>query len=408
VALAGALVAAGWLIHLPGTALAGTEEFSSFDVITQEEDDESLIDHLLARPPRAWRDEWERSRQGIRTSQGCLTSGQWFIDTQLKLGAPLGERARFGLEVREEQSDIVSYQYFDFSFRFPTRWGTPGAMFRPFHDKSRQDFALTWETGADTTALQLQTAFTFEDTFNNLWAFRQTRVGNHAEPYERHPFEPALRFVSRAGPWRADVSGHWLTPSRRRIPVETTGVTERATLWGALVRASVEGEALGTEWEVAGLNRQASSTAWSSDGSSRSSDFRRQWSGEGAVRRRLRALTTEIRWLYQQGDQRIEPTAGVSDLAQIDRVLQIEATYGRSSGWAARVGALHDRITVSQAGLAPFTTYGTRVESRAYVGLTARFGVVSVSAAEGLELDHEPYDVWWVHDKAFLDLQASF
>ena len=75
-------------------AFAGTEQFSTFDVEAQEEDDESLLDHLLTRPPRAWRDEWEHSTQAVRTSQGCLTSGQWFIDTQLKLSAPLGERAR--------------------------------------------------------------------------------------------------------------------------------------------------------------------------------------------------------------------------------------------------------------------------------------------------------------------------
>ena len=26
----------------------------------------------------------------------------------------------------------------------------------------------------------------------------------------------------------------------------------------------------------------------------------------------------------------------------------------------------------------------------------------------GIELDPEPYEVWWVHDKGFLQLQATF
>ena len=33
---------------------------------------------------------------------------------------------------------------------------------------------------------------------------------------------------------------------------------------------------------------------------------------------------------------------------------------------------------------------------------------VSVSGVEGIELDPEPYPVWFVHDKGFLQLQAPF
>ena len=178
-------------------ARAGTEEFSTFDVTTEEGDDESLLDHVLLRPPHAWRDEWEHAPQAIRTSQGCLTSGQWFIDTDLKLRAPLGTRARMGLDLRQSESDLASYNYLDFSFQFPTGWGTPGFMFRPLYDKSRQDFGVTWDVGTDTSAVQVNAAFTFEDTFNNLWAFRQTRVGGLSEPYLQRPYEPGLRFVTR-------------------------------------------------------------------------------------------------------------------------------------------------------------------------------------------------------------------
>ncbi|HEY3216692.1 MAG TPA: TonB-dependent receptor [Candidatus Eisenbacteria bacterium] len=410
VLLAGALLAAGSLVRSPGTARAGTEEFSTFDVVAQEEDDESLLDHVLARPPVEWRDEWERSPQAIRTAQGCLTSGQWFIATQLKLRAPLGEHASFGLDLRQDDSDISSYQYVDFSFRFPTRWGAPGALFRPLFDKSLQDFALTWETGSDTAAFQLQTAFAFEDAFNNLWEFRQTRVGNHAEPYERHPYEPGLRLVARGGSLRAEIGGRYLTPSRKRIRVDpATRLDQRFTLWGTLGWASFEVRALGITWEAQGANQQTRRSEWLSDGSPRTHDFQRQWSAEAAARRHWTArLTTEARWDYQERFLGAEPTASPSAFSAVDRVLQLEADYALGPVWSARVGALHDRITVGQVGRPRFTTYGTRVESRAYVGLEARFGKVSVSAVEGVELDPEPYEVWGVHDKAFLQLQTTF
>ena len=127
------------------------------------------------------------------------------------------------------------------------------------------------------------------------------------------------------------------------------------------------------------------------------------------MRRRLGAkLTAEARWVYQERHLGAEPPEGVRAFAGVDRVLQLEAAYALGPGWSARLGALHDRITVDQIGKPRFTTYGTRVESRAYLGLMARFGKVSVYAVEGLELDPEPYEVWWVHDKAFFHLQTAF
>ena len=202
----------------PRAGRAGTEEFSTFDVEQQEEDDESLLDHLLTRAPRAWRAEWERAPQAFRSQQGCLTSGQWLIHSDLKLETALGSRARLGVKLRQYEDDAANFNYLDLTFRFPTRFGTVGALFRPLYDKSRQDFGVTWETGADTSALQVQAVFGLEDLFNNLWEFRQSRVGNRSEPYLQHPYEPALRLVTRHQRWRTELEGKYLTPSRRRIP----------------------------------------------------------------------------------------------------------------------------------------------------------------------------------------------
>ena len=398
---------------VPRPSTAGTEEWSTFDPQAQEEDDESILDHFLTRTPREWRDEWERSPQAFRTSQGCLTSGEWTIYTDLKLRAPLGRRAEFGLLVRQVETDFQTFDYMDLQFRFPTRFGTPGAWFRPLFDKSRQDFALTWDFGADTTAQQLQLAFASEDMFNNLWAFRQTRVGNASlsEPYEKHPFEPGARWVLRHPAWRAELSARYLTPSRKRITDPTQPIpVQIATLWGTLGEASLEARALEIEWELHGWNQQALSTQVPLDRSAGDgADYRRAWSAELVARRALTPrLTTEAHWLYEARDVRRGPPLGPASFGGVDRVLDAEFGYQALPSLRVRVGGLYDQITIAERGSFSAHTYGTRHESRAYVGLVARFGRVSVSGIEGIELDPEPYEVWFVHDKGFLQLQAVF
>ena len=413
-AFAAVLAAAALVLAAARPARAGSEEFSTFSVEAQEEDDESTIDHLLARPPREWAREWERAPLAVRTSQACLTSGQWLDQTELKLRAPLGRSAFFGLDLAQERDDQVDYQYLDFSFHFPTRLGTAVGMFRPFHDKSRQDFAFMWDVGSDTSAFQLRLVAGLEDMFNNLWAFRQSRVGGVSEPYLRHPYEPGLRMVVRR-PWlRAEVGGRYLTPGTKRLSaLGNRGVTSLAKLWGTLAWASVETRALGLDWEVRSTNHQAaSSEAPTAQPKPDNRDFRRQWTIETAASRRLTPrFTAELRWLYQERTQIHAPPFGPRTFAGVDRVLQAEGRWRPNQRLAMRLGAMVDRITITQTG-APspvvLPTYGTRKESRAYLGLIARFGRVSVQGVEGFELDHEPYEVTLWHDKGFLQLQSTF
>jgi hypothetical protein len=397
--------------HVAAPALAGTEEFSTFHVISQEEDDESIIDHLLTRPPSSWRDEWERAPQALRSSQGCLTSGQWLEDTELKLQAPLGKAARFGLDYTQLAGDISTYDYLDFWFRFRLRAGTLGTMFRPMHDKSRQDLALAWELGADSSAFQLRAIYTLEDVFNNLWAFRQTRVGERSQPYLRHPWEPALVLASRHERWRAAFSGKFLTPSVMSVPGVLPGDPERrAGLWGTLASASLEAHALGFVYSARGHNHQALSSDGPADRSAADDrNFRRAWSGEVALTRDLRPwLSAEARWLYTDRTETFGVPTGPGSFRAIDRVLQVEGIWHLAPAFALRLGGLYDEITIARAGSLPAGSYGSRHESRATIGLDARFGRVSVAGVEGIELDPEPYEVWFHHDKAFLMLQTTF
>lgn len=403
-----ALLACG---ALPPRAVAGTEEWSTFDPNAQEGDDESLLDHFLNRPQREWRDEWEHSANAFRTSQGCLTAGVWFIQSDLKLRAPLGHRADVQLLLRQAETDAESFNYMDFQFHFPTRWGTPGVWFRPLHDKSRQDFSFTWDFGADTTAEQLQLAFTLEDVFNNFWAFRQTQVGGLAEPYQSRPYEPGIRWVSRHERLRAEVSGRWLTPSRKRVIDYTSPLPNRSvTIWGSMASVSVEAQFAGLEWDLATDNQQAFSTDAPADGSTgNASNFRRRWSAEAAIRRRFEhSLTAELRYVYQDRDVRLGPPFGPSAFVGLDRMVQGEVRWQATHAIAGRVGGMFDRINIGEFGSYLSHTYGTRNESRAYVGLDLRFGNVTFAGVEGIELDPEPYPVWAWHDKGFLSMQAKF
>jgi hypothetical protein len=395
----------------PPRAVAGTEEWSTFDPEAQESDDESTIDHFLTRPQRAWRDEWERSSQAFRTSQGCLTSGQWFIRSDLKLRTALGNRAEFRLLLRQSETDAESFNYTDLQFRFPTHWGTPGAWFRPIYDKSRQDFSLTWDVGADTTAEQLQLAFTIEDVFNNLWAFRQTQVGGLSEPYERRPYEPGVRWVSRHDRLRAEVAGRWLTPSRKRVIDYAQPVPDRVqTIWGTIGEASFELRLAGLECDLSADNQQAFSTDAPVDGSSPVlGNFRRRWTLEAALRGTVTpTLVAELRYLYQERDALRGTLYGPSQFGALDRVVQGELRWQLRPAVAGRAGGMFDRVNVGESGPYHPFSYGTRNESRAYLGLDLRFGKVTVAGVEGIELDPEKYDVWLWHDKGFLAMQATF
>ena len=406
-----ALAVAAALALGPAVAHAGTEEFSTFHLAAMEEDDESVMDHLLARVPLAWRGEWERSVQGFRTAQGCLTSAQWFMDNQIKVQSPLGKQARFNLDYNQVAGDISNYEFLDLWFRFALRDGMLGAMFRPMSDKSRQDMALAWELGADSSAFQLRAIYGFEDLFNNLWAWRQSQVGHVSEPYLRHPWEPALVLASRHQRWRIELSGKYLTPSLKVIAGPApAAVDHHATLWGTLADLNLEAQALGFQWQAATHNQQARSTDQPIDYStSDDRNFRRGWTAEAAAARPLlRRLEGEVRYAYLERTETWGPPTGPGSFFGIDRVIQTDALYRFAERFTGRLGYVHDQITIDKSGYQPTGTEGTRKESRAYFGLDARFGRVRIAGVEGIELDLEPYAVYFHHDKAFITLQTTF
>ncbi len=391
------------------SANASTEEFQSFDVARQEEDDENLLDHHLTRPPMQWKDEWDLSHGGFRSSQGCLTSGQWFMVTDLKVRAPLGEKAWLDIAYRDVQDNEGKYGWLQLDFRYPTRIGAWGWRFRPNYDKGSQDFALLYDHGDATTPLQIQAAFTFEDMFNSLWAFRQSRVGDRSEPYRKHPFEPALRVVHRGAAHRLEVHGQWLTSSIKDLEELDPAENRRLTLWGE--RAGIEAQMTRGAWSAEArfdqIQAQSTDTPVSQLSDSRS--FRRRWTSELALRRTISdRLSAEARWVYQERTQDWRPLLGDAGFHAIDRMPMAEVAWRAREGVLARFGTMYDRIGIASQGQLPGATWGSRKESRLFVGLQVRFGKVLVQGTECIELDHEAYDVSLHHDKGFLHIQTTF
>ena len=403
---------AACLLLVAGPARAGLEEFSTFSCEEQERDDESLLDHVLTRTPIAWRDEWEHSRLAIRSAQGCLTSGEWFNATDLKLSTSLGGRVAFGFAIRQNESDRYAYNYSEFSVHVPTRYGTPGYMFRPSRDKASQDMAVMWDFGADTSAFQLHLVYGLEDVFNNFWEFRQAETGGRSQPYLRHPWEPGLEMTIRRSDVRLNVGGRWLTPGERRVIISYTDPTldHLTTLWGTMAWLTVETRALGIDWTASTVNHQAKSTDHPQyvpepDGK----DYRRQWWVETSAHRGLsRRWSAEARWLYMERTQTHAPPVDPPRFGGIDRMIQGETVWALKPSLALRFGLMRDRITITQSQISAQYSYGTRAEDRGYVGVIMRFGMVSLQAIEGIELDNEPYDVWLWHDKGFVQIQARF
>jgi hypothetical protein len=392
-------------------ARASTEEFSTFDVERADDDDETFLDLTLLRTPYDWTDAWQRSDQGFKTSQGCLTSGQWAIASDLRVRAPIGQKSHFGVDYHQVENDMEQWSTFDLSFLFPQRVGTLGAFFRPLYDKSRQDFGMFVEAGHDTAAAVMRATFTVEDMFNNLWAWRQTRVGDASASYLRHPYEPALELGVRRARWRTRVYGKYLTPSIKDF-TDVTGVA-RQTLWGTVGTAELEGEALGATWNTAFTTKQARSSderlSPPPPSPGDNSNFRRLWNAEAGVRGRLPwRIEALARTIYMERTETWAPPTPVGRYDSIERLFQVDLRRAFATRWTFRVGGMFDRATVVRTGITPWRPNQTRNESRPYFGFEASFGAIRVYGIEGIELDPEKYDVWLVHDKGFLGLQARF
>ena len=404
------LLACACSVLVATRARASYEEFSTFDVGREEEDDENLLDHVLVQPPTDWRAEWRAAKGAFRTSEGCFTSGRWYLDHELKVQVPMGDTTYMDLGIREVSDDESTYDWTQFDLRFPVRHtGLWGLRFRPSFDKSRQDFAFMWDHGTDSTRLQIQAVMGMEDMFNKFWALRQVRVGDDFEPYLRHPYEPALRVVWRGAGPQFDASVKWLTPSSKRFVTQDVAQRRVELLWGVKQDATLSQRVGDWVGAMRFEQEQASSFAY---WESRPGDhhlYRRRWRGEAQLTRPVGEHgSLSLRYFYQERTQVWRPPYPNSLLAGIDRMPMIEGSFRAKWNLGMRVGFMRNRITAGDDGVVPVFTFGTRVETRAFFSVHKQFGRVRIQGIEGIELDHEPYQVMFHHDKGFLHIQTTF
>ena len=391
------------------TAHASIEQFASFDVFAPEIDDESAFDYFLSRPLDDWRAEWESSHSALRADQGCMTAGIWYQDNEFKTRSDMGKRAWLDVGFLQHTDPAGSWQSLQFDVLRSTRWGAFGGRFKPSYEKSQQDFAALWELGDGRSAWQARATFTIEDTFNKLWTFRQASVGeNHWEPYRVHPFEPALDVTWRGPHHRLQLADTWLTPSRQDIVDADPAIAGTRTLQGnhALFLAERDlGRWTGiARWECTSARSGRTSPALIGDGRV----DRQRWIAEATVRRALGPRwRAEAGYFYERRAQDWRPPIASGTFGALDRVGHAEVAWQPREGWQLRTGLLYDRAGVARTWVQP-GFYGSRKESRAYIGMQARLGRVRIQAIEGIELDTEPYPVSFHHDKGFLHLQTTF
>ncbi len=401
-----------WAIAFgPTPARATYEEFRSLYIGKLEEDDETLLDHVLVHQPLEWREAWERSPGGFRSSQGCFTSGKWFLDHDLKVRVPMGDTTTLTIEIRNVSDDESTYDWTRFDLRFPIshHLGTVGLRLSPTFDKSRHDVALMWEHGRPDSGFSVQAVAGLEDVFNKFWSSRQVRVGDESEPYERHPYEPALRLGWIGNGTRATVGGKWQTPSIKFIDTHDPALRRRDHLWGVKHDASVAQRFGRNTAELGYESVQASTFEYWDFVPGDHHRYGRRTRGEAAYTRWLGEhgrLT--MRFIYQERTQVWRPPVTNDALSVIDRMPVIEAGFRAPLDTYARVGLMRNRVTVVGIPWRPVYTEGTRLETRGYLALQFRFGKVLVQGIECIELNREPYDVAFIHDKGFLHFQTTF
>jgi len=408
------LLALAWvlaaLLSSAGPARASYEEFRTVDEGKPEEDDESALDHYLVRQPTGWHDEWFQANGAFRSSQGCLTAGRWFSDNLFRVRVPMGDTTKLDLELLQVADDESQYDWIHFDVRFPLpRLGLWGVRFSPNFEKSKQDAAFLWDLGHATSPFQLKATMGIEDVFNNFWQSRQVYVGLQGQPYERHPYEPALRLYWRGHGPQLELGGKWLTPSVKRFDSFDPTLRRKEHLWGAKGDATVS-QQLGRALLDLGFDMvQASSRAeWPSQPGDHHL-FSRRWRVEGGLSHPFgEHARVTARFIYQERLQLWTPPIAYATLDCIDRMPTLETEFQLPLGIGTRAGYIHNRVTVVQIGVVPTFTWGTRKENRLFIALQKRFGKVLVEGTEGIELDKEGYDVAFVHDKGFVHVMVPF
>jgi hypothetical protein len=159
---------------------------------------------------------------------------------------------------------------------------------------------------------------------------------------------------------------------------------------------------------------QASSYAYWNQRPGDFHQFGRRWRVKGSVTQAVgENAHVAVRYFYMDRTQVYRPPIADATLNVIDRCVMIDSWFDGPWGLGFHVGGMRDRVTVWSDKTIPLYTpplytHGTRHETRVFISIQKLFGKVRVRGIEGMELDQEPYEVSFHHDKGFFQLQTAF
>jgi hypothetical protein len=408
------VLALGLLFGRSLPAAASLEEFETWDLGAAELDDEYGMDRFFAAFTPEWQRAWRSAAEGARVSLGCVTRERWEMLTEVRLRRLFHERARFRYSFVQENRLTVDNQQHFFGVEVKARDFWIGGYARPQAVKERHDFGLTlrraWPSG-----YELGVALSLENALSDFWTERsfleeRERVDHLDEGLEWR-LEGARRWSERR--WLRATAVILPEFGRQVEPVPSLGEPDyRLIVDGTAVE--LEGETVlgrDTDLTAGALRKEARRARFPREGTA--SDFRRlTWAFSGRLGHPLHGAW-RARWGLLARRSREEQTVFDADPYRL-RVRELVATAGLErpllSWLRVDFGYGYQDVNVDTSGIEsaiPFT-HGTRSESRLYIAGDFNVQGVRLRLIETLEVDGEAYDVVGVHDKGFVQIQATF
>lgn len=410
-----------WMLLLPvlllgaGSSGASIENFETWDIGSEEADDEYGLDLFLSAFTPEWERDWRRLENGTRIALGCVTRERWEMLTQARLVREIDRRARFRYEMIQENRLGLDNQQHTFGVEIDAGVAWIGTYARPHANKERHDFGLTlgrsWDAG-----YKLGLGLTREEALNDFWT-------------ERSFIEERVRvdFLDPAWEWRLTGERRWSDKRRlsvaavllpgfeRRIqPLPSRGEPDTLrALDGVhvILNASLDPRH-DIDLDLRAAGKQARIANLPTDGGTGSDMRRLSWNLAARLTHPLHGKW-QTAWGAQLRRQREQDVAsGAGNYKLKVRQLMATVSFRRPlTTWLlAELGYAREDIDVVQTGDEATWrfTHGSRSEERATLAAEFSFRGVRVRLVETLEIDGESYDVVGVHDKSFVQIQAVF
>lgn len=412
----GAIVALILAVHPAPPARASIEDFETWDVGAQENDDEYGLDMYFLSFSPEWDAHWLYSGDGARSTMGSSDNEVWEMRNELRMRRQLNDRVHFLYGFTQDQGLTIENEQHFLGLEVEGGGFWFGPFARPITTKEHLDAGLmvrrAWKSGTEIRA-----SLSFED-----W------ISDHTNGRSNIRNRTFTDFLDPAREWRLGVRQVWspvrwiaadvvrLPEFERRIqPPASTGLPEDFR-WVGGHSWSVRGAGdpmRGLTFDFLAEGKKSRVANFPSDGLDPVDTHRDAWKLRTRV---THALAGKFlgRWGVQvrgAHEKDVADTAAVPYRLIVDDVVTTVGTRREITRWlTGEFGYGHQETKIHQVGPKDEHrfTWGTRSENRLYLiaelataGLRARF-------IETIELDNEGYKAFGDHDKGFVQLMADF